>query len=110
MESLIVDLLQGSYKELPLTYTGQNVTGANIEFVIKRTPRGTPLFTASTTAGSVVITNGPLGQFKIVFGTAQTSAMTIKEPAILKGQVEITLPGGQTIRTHQMLINYSPEL
>lgn len=117
-DSLEMDLLQGSYKELPLRYpsydanglpTNTNITGAVITAKARKAPHTPVLLSLSTATSTIEITNATTGEFKLKFPSALTAAMTERGSCALIIHVEVTL-AGETIRTHSILTYYDPEV
>ncbi|RTL05773.1 hypothetical protein EKK58_07260 [Candidatus Dependentiae bacterium] len=117
-DSLEMDLLQGSYKELPLRYPSYdanglpidtNITGAVITAKFRKAPHTAVLLSLSTASSTIEITNSTTGYYKLKFPSALTSAMTERGSCALMGHVEVTL-AGETIRTHSILTYYDPEV
>jgi hypothetical protein len=117
-DSLEMDLLQGSYSELALrypnydvngNYVNTNITGAVITCKFRKASNQPVLITLSTATSTIEITAATTGHFKLKFPSATTAALTERQDCILYGHVEVTL-AGETIRTHQIMAYYSPEL
>ncbi len=113
MASTIVELTQGSYKEVPLVYeiggVAQNITGATINAYIKRGYVGAPLLSLSTTNGSIVITGASTGAYKLIFTSAATNALDVVEETYLKGQVYVTLASKDYL-AEDLLIPFTPNI
>ena len=115
--NLEYDMYQGSYSELDLDYpnyvngiyTPVNITGATITCKFKKTASSPAVLSLSTTNSSIVITDAPNGKFKLKFASAATSAIAEKGNVVYIGHVEVTL-NGETVRTHQILTTFSPEI
>lgn len=113
MGSTIVEITQGSYKEVPLVYEingiAQNITGASINAYVKRGYVGATLLHLSTTSGSIVITGASTGTYKLIFSSADTNGLDIVEDTYLKGQVYITLASKDYV-AETLLIPFTPNL
>lgn len=115
--NLEYDLYQGSYSELDLDYpnyvngiyTPYPITGATITCKFKKTASSPAVLSLSTTNNSIVITDAQNGKFRLKFASAATSAIAEKGNVVYIGHVEVTL-NGETIRTHQILTTFSPEI
>jgi len=111
-----VELLQGSYLEIPLYYPSYNdsgaviptdITGAIISCTIRKTATTTPLLECDT-SDYIEITDAVGGKFKIKLNSELTSNFTERTSGVYKGHVEVYL-NGEAVRTHCLTIYYSPE-
>lgn len=113
--SLDLDINQGSYLKVPCYYPSfeggelvlTNITNATITCKLRETLI-TPALISLTTPSSVVITDAVNGKFDLIFDVASTASLP-KENMVLRGNVEVTLSGGQTIRTHNIVAYFSPD-
>lgn len=111
-----IDLLQGSYLEVPLKYpnyvngvfTPVDITGATIVCKFRKTAATNVVVSLSSPA-TIEITNAVNGEFKLKFTTDLTNLITDKGNTVLKGHVEVTL-AGVTKRTHELTAYYSPRV
>ena len=111
-----VELLQGSYLEIPLYYPSYNdsgaviptdITGAVISLVVRKTANCTKFLSMDTT-DHIQITDAEEGLFKIVITSEFSAALKERTSGVYKGHVEVYLDG-EAVRTHSLTIYYSPE-
>lgn len=107
---------QGSYSEVDLYFPSfnsynevvpTNITGATITSKLRITPVSTALISLSSPT-NITITDAVNGRFKLKFPVALTSAIT-KENMVLRGNVEITIPGQEVFRSHDLIAYFNPD-
>ena len=111
-----IDLLQGSYLEVPLTYpnyvngvlTPVDFTGATFACKFRKNAAA-PVVLALASPTTIEVTDALNNQYKLKFTTAITNAITDRSNSVLIGHVEATV-GGVTYRTHEITAYYSPRV
>lgn len=115
--TLDVDLLQGSYTEIPLVILSYDDNGNKIDTDITgvtisckfRKSSVAPVVLSMDTTNHIEVVDAAKGQFKIKVPASLTASITERNGTVYKGHVEAVI-SGNTYRTHEIYAYYSPEI